>query len=184
MRLLLLEAADELKVRFQTLLEEAWKKENDLDNKFRLSEALQNIERCFLGTVHSFCAKLLRERPIEANLDLTFKELEESDDLELLEEAWQHHLQNVMDEKPFLFDQINELGIDVDQIFPWVKNLKEYSDVQWITDSVTKPTFTADFQSFMKLVKEAKKSIPDEEPVKGYDSAKSDTDGDPKRKIY
>ncbi|MDR7075919.1 ATP-dependent helicase/nuclease subunit A [Neobacillus niacini] len=163
-------AADELKVRFQTQLEEAWKIENDLDSKFRLSEALQNIERCFLGTVHSFCAKLLRERPIEANLDLTFKELEESDDLELLEEAWQLYLQNVMDEKPFLFDQISELGIGVDQIFPWVKNLKEYSDVQWITENVTKPTFAADFQSFMKLIKEAKKSIPDEEPAKGYDS--------------
>lgn len=163
-------AADELKVRFQSKLEEAWKNENNLDIKFRLAEALQNIEGCFLGTVHSFCAKLLRERPIEANLDLTFKELEESDDLELLEEAWQRYLKDVMDDKPYLIDQINELGISVDQIFPWVEHLKEYSDVEWITESVTKPTFTTDFQSFMKLVKEAKKSIPDQEPAKGYDS--------------
>src|SRR3954464_582986 len=69
-------AADELKVRFQAKLEEAWKNEQDHDIEIRLGEALQNIERCFLGTVHAFCAKLLRERPIEANLDLTFKELE------------------------------------------------------------------------------------------------------------
>lgn len=117
-------AADELKVRFQSKLEEAWKKERDLDIKFRLSEALQNIERCFLGTVHSFCAKLLRERPIEANLDLTFKELEESDDLKLLEEAWQRYLQDIMEEKPYLFDQIHELGLSVDQIFPWAGKLK------------------------------------------------------------
>jgi ATP-dependent helicase/nuclease subunit A len=163
-------AADELKVRFQSKLEQAWKKENNLDSKFRLSVALQNIERCFLGTVHSFCAKLLRERPIEANLDLTFKELEETDDLELLEETWQIFLQNVMDEKPYLFDRINELGISVDQILPWVENLKEYSDVQWITESVTKPNLTDDFQSFMKLLKEAKKAIPEEEPARGYDS--------------
>lgn len=163
-------AADELKVRFQSKLEEAWKKERDLDIKFRLSEALQNIERCFLGTVHSFCAKLLRERPIEANLDLTFKELEESDDLELLEEAWQRFLQDIIDEKPYLFDQIHELGLSVDQIFPWAGKLKEYSDVDWVTESVSKPDFTADFQSFMKLIKLARKSIPDPEPAKGYDS--------------
>jgi ATP-dependent helicase/nuclease subunit A len=163
-------AADELKVRFQSKVEEAWKKENNLDIKFRLSEALQNIERSFLGTVHSFCAKLLRERPIEANLDLTFKELEETDDMELLEEAWQHYLQKVMDERPYLYDQINELGISVDHIFPWLKNQKEYSDVEWIKESVTKPTLRGEFQAFMKLLKEAKKSIPDEEPAKGYDS--------------
>lgn len=163
-------AADELKVRFQSKLEEAWKIESNLDIKFRLSEALQNIERCFIGTVHSFCAKLLRERPIEANLDLTFKELEESDDLELLEEAWQRYLQDIMDEKPHFFDQIHELGLSVDQIFPWVGKLKEYSDVDWITERVRKPDFTAEFQSFMNLVKEAKKSIPDPEPAKGYDS--------------
>jgi ATP-dependent helicase/nuclease subunit A len=163
-------AADELKVRFQSKLEAAWKEESDLNIKFRLSEALQNLERSFLGTVHSFCAKLLRERPIEANLDLTFKELEESEDLELLEEAWQLYLQNILDENPNQFDQINELGISIDQIFPWVKNLKEFSDVQWITETVNKPTLTSDFQSFMKLVKEAEKSIPVEEPDKGYDS--------------
>src|SRR3954467_12105162 len=49
-------AADELKVRFQAKLEEAWKKEKNLEIQFRLGEALQNIERCFLGTVHAFCA--------------------------------------------------------------------------------------------------------------------------------
>jgi ATP-dependent helicase/nuclease subunit A len=162
-------AADELKVRFQSKLEAAWKKESDLDLKFRLAEALQNSERCFLGTVHSFCAKLLRERPIEAHLDLTFKELEEIDDLELMEEAWQKFLKDVMDEKPYLFDQVNDLGISVDQIFPWVEKLKEYSDVEWITESVPKPNLSADFTRFMNLLKEAEKAFPVEEPPSGYD---------------
>jgi ATP-dependent helicase/nuclease subunit A len=163
-------AADELKVRFQAKLEDAWKKEDDLDIKFRLSLALQNSERCFLGTVHSFCAKLLRERPIEANLDLTFKELEEANDLDLLEEAWQHHLQALMDDKPDSFAQIEELGLSVDNLFPWVKGLKEYSDVEWITETVSKPELWTAYQSFMVLLKEAKKSIPDDDPQKGYDT--------------
>ena len=163
-------AADELKVRFQAKLEEAWKKEKNLEIQFRLGEALQNIERCFLGTVHAFCAKLLRERPIEANLDLTFKELEEADDLEILEEAWQLHLQTLMDEKPYSMEIIEELGITVDNLFPWLKGLKEYSDVDWITESLPKPELNVDYHSFMLLIKEAKRCVPEVEPPKGYDS--------------
>ncbi|MEH7130622.1 UvrD-helicase domain-containing protein [Neobacillus drentensis] len=163
-------AADELKVRFQARLEEVWKDEKNLDVEFRLGEALQNIERCFLGTVHAFCAKLLRERPIEANLDLTFTELEEADDIDILEEAWQRYLQTEMDKEALYFEIIEELGITVDNLFPWLKGLKEYSDVEWVAETRPKPELRADYQSFMLLIKEAKKSVPEEEPPKGYDS--------------
>ncbi|MGG3466798.1 UvrD-helicase domain-containing protein [Neobacillus pocheonensis] len=163
-------AADELKVRFQSKLEEAWKKETDFDLKFRLGEALQNIERCFLGTVHSFCGKLLRERPIEAQLDLTFKELEEEDDWDILEEAWQQHLQTLMSKAPSQFDQFDEMGIAVDQLIPWLRRLKEFSDVDWVTDLVHKPELRSKYQSFMLLINEAKKCIPEKEPERGYDA--------------
>ena len=63
-------AADELKTRFLNVLEKKCKEESDPDVKFLLEEALRNIEQSFIGTVHSFCARLLRERPVEAGLDL------------------------------------------------------------------------------------------------------------------
>jgi ATP-dependent helicase/nuclease subunit A len=163
-------AADELKVRFQAKLEDAWKKEQDLDILFRLGVAMQNLERCFLGTVHAFCAKLLRERPIEAGLDLNFKELEEADDADVLEEAWQRYLSVVMENAPEKIKILEELGISVDQLFPWLKDLKEYSDVDWVTEKLPKPDLFEEYQSFMNLMKEAKKCIPDEEPDKGYDT--------------
>lgn len=163
-------AADELKVRFQAKLEDTWKRESDPDAKFRLGVALQNIERCFLGTVHSFCAKLLRERPIEANLDLTFKELEAGDDEEILEEAWQLYLQYLMNSNSGQFDAIEDLGISIDQMLPWLKELKEFSDVEWVTEHVAKPELQADYQTFMNLIKEARKVVPDQEPDRGYDS--------------
>jgi ATP-dependent helicase/nuclease subunit A len=162
-------AAEELKVRFQAKLEEVWKKEKNLDIEFRLGVALQNSERSFLGTVHAFCAKLLRERPIEANLDLTFKELEVADDLDILEEAWQHYLQTLLDVDPHHFEIIDDLGITVDNLIPWLKELKEYSDVEWVTETVPKPALLADYQAFMLLIKEAKKCVPDDEQAKGYD---------------
>jgi ATP-dependent helicase/nuclease subunit A len=162
-------AADELKVRFQAKLEDAWKKEQDPTIQFRLGMAMQNMERCFLGTVHAFCAKLLRERPIEAGLDLNFKELEEADDADVLEEAWQLYLTNIMENAPAKIKELEDLGISVDQLFPWLKDLKEYSDVEWVTEERPKPELTTDYQSFINLIEEAKKCIPEEEPEKGYD---------------
>jgi ATP-dependent helicase/nuclease subunit A len=163
-------AADELKVRFQSELERVWKEERDEAIKVRLSEALQNIERCFLGTVHAFSAKLLRERPIEANLDLSFKELEESDDLEILEEAWHNYLQNLQEEQPHLLKEMDDLGITVEELFQCLRDLKDYPDVEWITENTPEPDFLSPFQSFMAIVKEAKRAIPEKEPDKGYDA--------------
>lgn len=162
-------AADELKVRFQTVLETTWKSEKDEYRRNLLADALQNIERIFLGTVHSFCAKLLRERPIEAKLDLTFKELEESEDIELLREAWEMYLQSVQEhnfEKPQLMD---DLGISIEELFTCLQDMKEFPDVEWVTEIVEKPEMEAAFHSIMTLAREAKRAIPDNEPDKGYD---------------
>lgn len=163
-------AADELKVRFQSVLERTWKDEPDEETRARLAEALQNIERCYLGTVHSFCARLLRERPIEAHLDLTFKELDESGDLELLEEAWDKYLQGLQENRPEELLHLDHLGISADELFQCLREMKEYPDVEWVTEIVHKPDLVVAFQSFMAVVREAKRAFPDVEPDKGYDS--------------
>ena len=39
--------------------------------------ALQHLDRAFIGTIHSFCATLLRQRPVEARVDPEFVELDQ-----------------------------------------------------------------------------------------------------------
>lgn len=41
------------------------------------SEALQHLDRAFIGTIHAFCANLLRQRPVEACVDPGFVELDQ-----------------------------------------------------------------------------------------------------------
>ena len=53
-----------------------------------MRRGLSQIEQCFIGTIHSFCARLLRERPVEAGVDLAFEELDQDADLRLRNEAW------------------------------------------------------------------------------------------------
>jgi ATP-dependent helicase/nuclease subunit A len=54
----------------------------------RIETALSNLERFFGGTIHSFCARLLRERPVESGVSPGFTELDEVQDLQLRQRAW------------------------------------------------------------------------------------------------
>ncbi|GAA0480090.1 UvrD-helicase domain-containing protein [Salinibacillus aidingensis] len=166
-------AADELKVRFQSEIEKAWTSEQDPEKRECLGEALQKMDQCFLGTVHSFCAKLLRERPIEAKLDIDFKELEESQDLELLEESWDSFLQTIQEKEPQIIDQLLELGVPVEEQFENLKMMKDFQDVQWMTERRPKPELQETFEALKMVLKEAGRALPEMEPQKGYDKLQS-----------
>src|SRR5690606_15351647 len=73
-------AAAELRERFQARLEKRVREDaapaapDDLQLE-RLRAALHDVDRAFVGTIHSFCGRLLRERPLEIGLDPAFEEL-------------------------------------------------------------------------------------------------------------
>jgi ATP-dependent helicase/nuclease subunit A len=56
-------AAAELRGRFQLTLERARAAERNETKRQRAQQALRHLERLFAGTIHAFCAHLLRERP-------------------------------------------------------------------------------------------------------------------------
>ena len=58
----------------------------------RLQAALSNLERFFAGTIHSFCARLLRKRPVESGVSPGFTELDEVQDLELRQRVWREFI--------------------------------------------------------------------------------------------
>lgn len=62
-------AAGEMKLRLRAELDEA-RRESPI-----LEDALQRLEEASIGTIHSFCAQILRERPVEAGIDPAFEEL-------------------------------------------------------------------------------------------------------------
>jgi ATP-dependent exoDNAse (exonuclease V) beta subunit len=62
-------AAGEMKLRLRAELDEARREAPVLE------DALQRLEEASIGTIHSFCAQILRERPVEARIDPAFEEL-------------------------------------------------------------------------------------------------------------
>src|SRR5947209_2537216 len=49
----------------------------ELERRKNQGEALRSLDRAFIGTIHSFCAHLLRQRPVEACVDPDFCEHDE-----------------------------------------------------------------------------------------------------------
>jgi ATP-dependent helicase/nuclease subunit A len=105
-------AAAELRSRFQIDLEKA-AREAEGEGKERLEQALANIEQAYIGTIHSFCARLLRERPVEARIDLAFTEMDEEADLRLREEAWEEYVARLVagDDPQDLLGKLMQLGL-------------------------------------------------------------------------
>jgi ATP-dependent exoDNAse (exonuclease V) beta subunit len=65
-----------------------------------LEEALGRLEEAHIGTIHSFCAELIRERPVEAGVDPAFQGLSEESGPRVFEEAFQAWVQQALDDPP------------------------------------------------------------------------------------
>ena len=122
-------AAAELRARFQVELEQAARKAAGVEAE-RLLQAVSGAERCFIGTIHSFCARLLRERPIEAGVDLAFQELDEELDRQFRETAWDEFVSRLGAQEDPRLDQLRELGLQLDQLRAGFMQFANYSDVQ------------------------------------------------------
>jgi ATP-dependent exoDNAse (exonuclease V) beta subunit len=66
-------AAGELKLRLRSKIEEARQQATTTTTKDLLNQAVEQIEEARVGTIHSFCADLLREHPVEAGIDPLFE---------------------------------------------------------------------------------------------------------------
>jgi ATP-dependent exoDNAse (exonuclease V) beta subunit len=66
-------AAGEMKLRLRTELDRRKQREQDPVVSARLAQALRELEEARIGTIHGFCADILRERPVEARVDPLFE---------------------------------------------------------------------------------------------------------------
>ncbi len=110
-------AAAELRERFQAELrkrvaDQSASTSEECATRDRLLHASDNSGQAFVGTIHSFCASLLRERPIEFRVDPAFRELDAEEDAQLRELAWLENISDLIASNGPLIDKFDELGID------------------------------------------------------------------------
>ncbi len=146
-------AAAELRGRFQLALEEELKQQTtNLDAKAserinRIQTALSNLERFFAGTIHSFCGRLLRERPVEAGLSPGFTELDDVEDKLLRKQSWRDFITASTAAADPTVLELREAGIrtkDLDKAFATVCL---YEDVEFPAGDAAPPETAAAFQA-------------------------------------
>ena len=124
-------AAAELRGRFRLELERQIGVEGDAARLDRFRRAMIDVERMFAGTIHSFCARLLRERPVEAGLAPGFREIEEAEDGILRRRAWREFVELALSRRSPELAALRETGVkpaDLDEAFATVC---EYPDVEF-----------------------------------------------------
>jgi len=130
-------AAGEMSTRFYEELRRAQAALSEEDPQWaRVTRALRDAQQAFIGTVHAFCARLLRERPIAANLPPGFVAgLEDREERELRERAWGRYLQGVRTDRPEQIDALTALGIEPDDLEQYFERLCEHPELDPYVDA-------------------------------------------------
>ena len=124
-------ATAELRARFQVALEAAARAAGG-ERAERLTAALDRVEQGFIGTIHSFCGRLLRERPIEAGVDVAFEELDEDADFRLRRDAWDQYVAELHAGNDPILRELEELGLELRDLKDTYLAYAEFPDVeQW-----------------------------------------------------
>jgi ATP-dependent helicase/nuclease subunit A len=90
-------AAGELKLRLRAEIECARQNTEPMSlGRSRFDLALQQLEEARIGTIHSFCADLLRERPVEARVDPMFEVAPEDIAGEMFDAAFDRWFEHVL----------------------------------------------------------------------------------------
>jgi ATP-dependent helicase/nuclease subunit A len=158
-------AAAELRARFQVELEKA-AREADGVALDRLIAAVAHVERCYLGTIHSFCARLLRERPVEAGVDAAFRELDDPDDRLLRRRAWDEHVARLIAGNDPLLAELDDFGLEIGQLAPTFFQFADYPDVEdWPIPTTalpnSLPVLTA-LQTYTNHMQDVAETFPDD----------------------
>ena len=93
-------AAGELKLRLRQGLDRAREGSTDDEEARHLEAAVARLEEAQIGTIHSFCAEVLRERPVEAGVDPAFREIDDEEAKRRYGRAFQGWIERKLEEMP------------------------------------------------------------------------------------
>lgn len=162
-------AAAELRQRMQERLEEVVRQETDPLIRGRMEAARHRLGEAFVGTIHSFCARLLREHPFEAGLDPEFRELEEGDVGRFDRESWQMYLERYQAEHPEFIGMLEEMDLkasDLEEIF---HRLAQYPEAVPYWEERPAPVPAAIEAQTRELLRALRERFPSRKPDRGWD---------------
>ena len=163
-----IKAAAELSERFQTSLEAAARSASG-EEKERLEAALARLDSAFVGTIHAFCARLLRERPVEAGVDPGFSEMDEPENAAARLEAWERYTERLFTDESPILPRLAALNVRLDDLRQTYETLSDNEDVApMIGLEERPPDFTRERAAVQTFLERAAAELPAEMPAGGW----------------
>lgn len=164
-------AAGEMRGRFfRALQEESERVADEADGPkaarqlARLRDAESRVDQCSIGTIHSFCARLLRECPVEAGLPVDFAEVEEREELFLVRDAWDQFLQSRSAAGDERLLAIEDTGLTAEQFYQFYLDRCQYSDLPLKPTHGPRPDLKPVVAQACDFVRQVAGQIPDPLP--------------------
>jgi ATP-dependent helicase/nuclease subunit A len=155
-------AAAELRGRFQIALEqELAALAGPAPQAGRIQHALSNIERFFAGTIHAFCARLLRERPVEAGVAPGFTELDDAEDALLREQSWRDYRSQAQAAGDPAYLALDDAGIKGAQLAKAFERVCLYEEVDFPPGDAAVPDDQAGWKALEAFWAELSRYLPD-----------------------
>jgi ATP-dependent helicase/nuclease subunit A len=152
-------SAAELRGRFQLALERLLP-DAEAERAERIRAALSGLERFFAGTIHAFCARLLRERPVEAGVSPGFTELDEVDDELLRRQSWRdYRVQAKAIGDPDVMELL-DAGITAKQLDGAFETMCLYEDVRFPAGHASMPETAVVWKAVEAFCADLKSKIP------------------------
>lgn len=105
-------AADEIKGRVRQAVSECVEQaQNDLE-RLRWQEHLQKVESAPISTIHSLCSRILRDNPVETQLDPEFTILEDFEAQDFFKETLQQYLRKNIKDNTALRRLVQTYGVN------------------------------------------------------------------------
>ncbi|MBS2037479.1 UvrD-helicase domain-containing protein [bacterium] len=106
--------------------------------------ALAQFDKMFIGTVHGFCSRLLREYPVQAGISPVFQEMEEDEDQLLQRRVLRTQLDEPSGRR--LLRLLREFGagpVELQSALGW---MTEYGELDYVTETVDRPDLETAWQ--------------------------------------
>jgi len=162
-------AAAQLRERCQVRLEEEYRKAIPGVHFDRLGDALRDLDRCFIGTVHAFCSHLIRERALEAGLDPGFTEVEGVEETLLEQASWSEYLDQVRLFGDGRLAALMRLGVNPTDLQALYSRLAAAPDVTAVCTDVPAPDLEPARAAVSAFLTQAAARLPQAPPPGGWD---------------
>ena len=144
-------AANELRQRLDVKVEERARTQTG-DVQQRFAVALQNRERMFIGTVHAFCGRILREHALDAGLPPDFVELDQAESNGLRDSSWRRFVEVSARENRSLLADVVRVGVEPLALLNAFQSREQYRDVEFPAPEMLCPEHAAIRESVLRLI--------------------------------